>query len=339
MARSPQKLIADTLSSISTIEVQLEEFVVTRDELNRQLRNARRRLDRKVNGTAYPEKVAKQAIQSAKEQAPTILMQAIDAAILRSIEFSENVYKTMLYKVAQDESIYKFITRGTGWNINLSVQIVFESVAGTLSDYARGIIAYREYLKTKINDSSDGEKATNWWLEHVYGNSSLLTKTVVGRVQRSGRPDGAPFWQILNSGGTELSSDRPDGSYNPIYQPPTNFIGNAEGSIKTEFNLIFLPEQIKWLQEAEELRKFINSTEEERDSVSREIYKLRVEAAFNKRVFDDFGKLKKFVDSGKVADAIERYRAGEEFERVYVSKKGAKKRVYLTVKRLEGYID
>jgi len=334
MANS-KRLIERTSSSLNRTEQELLEFRAQRDELNRQLRNARARADRKLKSTAYPDKLAKSALQTAKKEAPNILREAIDSATYSSTEFSKEPYRKMLYSAADDESIYKLIPRGSGWSTTLTVQIIFEQSAGTLNDYARGIEEYRtETLRTK---PGDGRKATEWWLQNVWGNPGLFSKTIKGRVKASGRK--APFWSLLNSGSVPLASDRPDGSFNPISQTPTGFIDRAENSIRSEFLQVILPEQLKWTQELQDLNRFIDETIKMRDRVSDNVRQLGIDKNQNERVFASFDELQKFVDSNRVDDAMRRYRAGEEFERVLVSAKGSKRRVYLTARRLEGLID
>jgi hypothetical protein len=135
-----------------------------------------------------------------------------------------------------------------------------------------------------------------------------------------------------------LASDRPDGSYNPIPQSPRPFINNAEDSIRVDFVAKILPEKIKWLEEAENLKQFIDDTEETRNNVSNEISRLRTDSKLNERIYQDFGELKEFVSRNKVTEALRRYRAGEEFERVLVSGPSAERRVYLSARNLEGYL-
>lgn len=337
MAKQADALIKDTRNDMLVIEQKLREFTETRDELNRKLANARRRLARKES-PVYPTKLASALIASIKEAAPSLLIDAIDNAAAVSSEFRHPAYLKALYKVANDETIYKMITSGAGWQLEFRPQIVFESVAGTLADYAAGVTRYREILKIRLGTAGQkrGLHATNYWLSKVYGTSKQGT-TIDGRINASGRE--APFWQLLNSGGTTLASDRVDGSFNPIAQPPTDFIGKAEQSLRVEFLTKWLPEKLQWLEEEQSLIRFIEETKNTRDAISDDVSRLKVEASQNRAVFDSFGKLKKFVDSGKIEEAIRKYRAGEEFERVYISKAGAGRRLYLTARKLEGLID
>lgn len=338
MPLDASKIVNDAKSTSTRLESFLEEAIATRNELNRQLSNARRRLDTKLNSQFYPNKLAKEALNIVKQEASSILMQQIDTATEGSVEFSNPIYKTMLYKVAADNSIYKMITSGSGWETKLSPQIVFEEEAGDIADYSRGITIYRTVLRTLVGKQGTdrGLKATNWWFSKIYG-TTRYDKTVEERVRLSSRE--APFWRLLDAGSVGLPSDRPDGSFNPIITQPTGFIDKAERAIKSRFTEIMLPETIKWAEEAKGLRQFIDDTVEERDRVSDEIRNLRFDVRENQRIFESFGKLKEFVDKDKLAEAVRKFRADPESERrISVSTKGSR-RVFLTARRLEGFID
>ena len=336
------KLVEEVRKGTKLTEKYLNEAKAVRDELNRELANARKRLERKRSSEYFPQKLASSIIKGLKDgnQLETELDLAIDKAITDSgsEEWGHDVYKSALYKVANNKDIYKLNTTGSGWNIRLAPRIVFEEEAGTLSDYAAGITKYRETdLKSKTGeaDSDRGLKATNWWLAKVYGGS-LMTKTLKSRLSYSGRT--APFWQLLNSGSVGMASDRPDGSYNPFPSAPTDFIGNAERAIKTLFLTSFLPEAIKWTEETIKFGEEVEALRVLRDGVSEDINKLKVDYRQNQRIYDSLGKKKRYADEDKIAKAAQKYRAGEEFERVLISKKGSPNKFYLTKKMLEGLI-
>lgn len=344
MAKQIKELVSTTAKDLLEIEKQLLSAKETRDELNRQLKNARRRLDTKYNGTGYPNRLVDKIIKDLKSGNELVfqVVRHIDNAA-EGGEFDKPVYKSALYSVAQDKDIYNFIRSGAGWGIKIRVLISFEESAGRLVDWAKGIKDYREkVLKSKVEDegSDRGLKATNWWLSHVYG-SSLETKTVLGRLGYSGRP--APFWQILDAGSVSLPSDRPDGSYNPVPQGPTGFIEKAEHSCETLFLAEFLPEEQKWFEEAKLFSEEVKELQNMRDSYSKEVKELKVESKLNRMVYDSFGKKKRYVDDKKLEIAIKKYRAGEEFEKgtIELTKAGSPSRVRTStqsfIKRVEGY--
>jgi len=335
-----KNLIKETRQGYSVLERELQSAVETRNEYNRQLRNARAKLSRKEN-SPYPDNYAVKYIEALKKGniPESILIQEIDKAIGANQEFDENIYKAALYSVANTKDIYKFIKRGTGWQTHLDLQIVFEEEAGDLNDWATGIRAYREdILHSKGLDSEQaGEKATEFWYTKVFG-TSLGTKTVAGRIEFSGRK--AAFWQILNSGSpASLASDRA-GGYNPVHSVPTDFIGHAEIRIENDFLRIFVKEFSEWDQEEKELREVIKEYEGKRDQYSVEVLEIRTEMKLNKRILDSFGAKRDFVNKDKLARAIRKNRAGEEFDspRIDLSIAGSGVRTTISRKKFEGLI-
>lgn len=332
------KIINDARKTSSRLESFLEEAIATRNELNRQLTNARRRLNTKRTSTAYPISLAQSIIKDLKQDAIEELTSRIDTAV-NETEFSNPSYKYYLYLVAKEPTIYKFITSGSGWDIRLSLQIVFEEEAGDIADYARGIKQVRRLLGTKEGKegSNRGFKATNWWYKNVYG-TDRHDDTIDKRVANSGRT--APFWRLLNNGSMSMPSDRTDGSFNPLVTEPKLFVEKAERSINILFMSRFSVEKVEWLREVQDLGQFIEGVQAQRDKVSNEIRNLRFGVQENQRIFDRFGELKEFVDKDKLAEAVKRFRADPASEkRISVSAKGSKRRVFLTARRLEGFED
>lgn len=338
-----KNLVQETSKGMKSMGTSLENAKSARNELTRELANARRRLKRKKEGTFYPTKLAQEIIKSLKKGnfLSSILIQEIDKAVEGNLEFGRDEYRQTLYQVALEQDIYKLIPEGTGWNIQLRPEIVFEEEAGQLDDWARGISAYRAELKTKIGEPGSyiGLRATEWWEEHVFG-TVLQTKTFRSRLDNSGFPDGAPFWEILNNGSQPMSSDRPDESYNPYPTSPTDFVGDAERAIRAEFRELMLPERERWFQEARELEGEILEATEIRDGFSSDIRKLSTEFRRNKSVLDSLGERARYVDENKLAEAIRRLRAGEEFETptVELTARGAGRRIRISVRKLEGLI-
>ena len=207
-------MFEDTKESISNLKRSLattEDVVLaaSRDskELQRQITNAKSRLSRKQSG-ARGEAIANRITKSLLKEKKTeeILIESIDVATRKSTEFNTDFYRYMLHYVAQQKEIYKLNLYGAGWNMHLVPTIVFELVAGTLNDYARGIRAYRASLKTVIGATDvSGMKATEYWFSKVY-STAKEESTVAGRVGASGRA--APFFQLLDSGSQPLASDK-----------------------------------------------------------------------------------------------------------------------------------
>ena len=336
-----KNLVKEQKEGMSKLEISLSEVLETRDEINRDLGNARKRLARKKSSTFYPTKLASRIIKALREGniLSSILIEEIGKAVNKNKEFGRDEYKQTLYQVAQEKDIYKLIPAGSGWEIQIKPQIVFEEEAGQTNDWAKGIIEYRKVLKTKVgNESSNlGEKATRFWATKVFG-TSLQTKTFRGRLELSGRK--APYWQLLNNGSTSMLSDRPDGSYNPYPTEPTDFIGNAERAIRAEFRELMLPEKERWFQEAKELEEQIETRVQIRDRITQNIQSLSTEVRLNERALRSFGQDAEYIDKNKFADVFRRLRAGEEFENpiVELTKRGSSKRIRRSVAKLEGLL-
>ena len=164
-----KNLVKEQKEGMSKLEISLSEVLETRDEINRDLGNARKRLARKKSSTFYPTKLASRIIKALREGniLSSILIEEIGKAVNKNKEFGRDEYKQTLYQVAQEKDIYKLIPAGSGWEIQIKPQIVFEEEAGQTNDWAKGIIEYRKVLKTKVgNESSNlGEKATRFWLQ------------------------------------------------------------------------------------------------------------------------------------------------------------------------------
>jgi hypothetical protein len=342
MFKEAIKSVEDARSSLALSEKWLLEARRIRTLLNSELENARRRLKRKKE-SSYPNNLAKQIIAAMKKDANVIsgfLIDAIDKAAVGT-EFEEpDTYKKYMYKAAKEPDIYNITTIGAGWNTSISPSIEFQAEAGSLSDYARGIIAFRKELKTKIGpEGSDrGLKATNWWYSNVFG-TSLQSRTLEHRRIASGKI--APWWQLLNSGSVGMSSDRPDESYNPIPQSPTDFIGDAEMALKVEFDSVFSIQREQWLSEAALLEKEINYATEIRNEITDDIKKVSINPTVMERLLQGLGSKAQYVDKAKLASAYRKYRAGEEFETktINLAKSGTGKQVRLTIKQVEGLLE
>jgi hypothetical protein len=341
MARkSTRELIQETKKGFTKLEQQLESVLELRAFYKKDVANARRRLTRKKKSD-YPNKLFEEIrVQLvAQEVLQNSLRFAIDQATEVNDEFAKSAYKASLYEVAGVPDIYKLFKVGDGWNAGLNLQIVFEEEAGTLADWARGIELARDELGVEPRDgrSRAGFKATMWWIEHVFG-TSLEDRTIHRRIENSMRP--AAFWQILNHGSQPLASDRRDGSFNPLPSSPTDFIGEAEASVRRFFLSFWLPEKNKWMQETLELEQTIERFAGVLEALDYDIARLGTELQQNERIYQSFGEKKKFLDKNRLEDALERLRAGEQFEKpqVELTKSGSAFRVRPTVRKLEGLL-
>ena len=345
----------DTLARIRELKENFdftEEGLIqardARDRLTDDITNARRRLERKKTSNTFPNRAAGSILKSLKKEKimSAILIEKIDEAIesQTNTEFDLGEYKSALYKVANKQDIYKMITSGDGWSSTLSPLVSFEEEAGNLNDWATGIEAYRDQLGVVVGEEGSGlgAKATIWWLNHVY-STKMENVTVRGRLSLSGKT--APFWSILQNGSQPLASDRPDESFNPLDPvTPTDFIGEAEESIKLVFSQAFDKEKEIWFNEIRLLEQDIDEAVEVRNSFTEELRQLTPDIRLSRKIIDSLGKKAQYVDQRKLVNAIREYRAGEEYEKGdYIeltrSGAGARNRVRLSHKKFEGYIE
>jgi hypothetical protein len=342
MTEQSKALIQETEEGLAATKKNIIRVQEARDFLtNKELPNARARLKRKKTSEVYPNKVSKKLIEGLKEASKVILMKEIDDALpVSGTEFQENeaLYKLYLYLVAKDSDIYKLFLSGSGWSAKISPSIEFASVAGTLDDYARGIQVVRESHDVKVGKEGSGRglHATNWWLKNVYGTSRYAA-TVEDRIESTHGL--APFWSLINHGSVGMASDRGDGSFNPFPSKGANFIEPAESKIKKEFETAFNLEKVAWEEEVTGMSLFVEEIEKDRDLLSSVARQVATDIRKNQQLFSSLDpKIKKMVDKNRLAEAARRFRAGEEYERVLISKATSGKKIYLTARQVEGFL-
>lgn len=330
--------IADTQKDLNYLDSSLTDFKNLAEELRTEIERARRRYNYKLRDPRRARRVIQTIINNIKKQAPLVLIKHVDKATQTNIEFSNPVYRNLIYTAAQDESMFKFIPSGDGWGTVVKTQIVMEQ-AGTTDDYARGISLYREKLKVKIGKKEDsGRKATEYWLEKIYGASLKQANTVLRRVQLSGRK--APFWQLINSGSVSMPSDRGDGSYNPFPSEPTGFIDDTERELNFELSTQIQEQAMLVADELLGLKSEIETASRYSNAITEAVRNITTDFVKARQIINSLGKAKKYADENKLADAIRRFRAGEEFDRatIELTKRGSGGRARITARRLEGLL-
>jgi hypothetical protein len=341
MAKQAKELILETKNDFARLQEELESAKKTRDEYNRLLTNARRRLERRENDD-YPTKIALGYIEALKAGniPETTLIKEIDTATETNKEFDDRTYKLYLYKVANTKDIYKFITNGSGWGTRFDVQIIFEAEAGDINDWAEGVDSYRTVvLKSKgLNNEKAGEKASEWWYDNVYG-SELNTKTITGRLALVTKGV-APFWRILNSGTVPMGSDR-EGGYTLVSNSPTDFVGKAERILEQEFLTFMRDAQEKRFQESKEIREIVEAHEAKRDQYSDEVSRLKTEMKLNEQIIKSFKDKAEYIDKDILAKAISLMDSDERIKtrQVNIAKAGSGQKLFITIKKLEGTIE
>lgn len=307
------RLIEETRRYMNSLESTLTDAERIRNRLDREILEAKEKLRNKEQDTDYPNNLAAKIISEMRQDGSmsSLLISEIDNAIFENEEFSRTPYRMSLYEVAQDPDIFFARKTGDGWNSSLRIQIIFESVAGNSSDWARGIETFRQVLKTKTG-ADKGGRATSWWYANVY-RGSLEARTILERLDFSGRT--APFWQILNSGSHPLPSDRGDGSYNPVPANPTDFIGKAEDRILAEFTSLFNPERLRWEEEIRLFQREIQKAENISDDFTEEINQLRADAERDRRIQQEIEESTRRAREIELEEEAKRYRVGEEFSK------------------------
>lgn len=341
--RDALQLVKDTrkdlLATSSGVRRAKEAYATLLDEI----KSAKGKLTYKKS-TRHADVHARNVLKAlkAEKELRAILIAEIDDAVARSgKEFEENdeLYKEMLYEVADNPDVYLMVPLGAGWATTISPQIIFEH-AGTLHDYATGIEEFRISKNVKVGAEGTGRglKATSWWRKNVYG-TSRYDSTIRARVSFSGRP--APFWSLIAHGSVALASDRPDGSYNPYPSRGVNFVQNAEDAVKVRFLSLMKAEQEKWLAETKEFEKEIDKAERIRQDFEEGIDDLTIEYSKNRETIRKFGEDAKYVDEDRLAIAARRLRADESLEQktITLSAPGSPKTVRTRVRTLEGRLE
>lgn len=310
------KLAEQTQKDLENLEITVKDAAKARDKLNTVIIRAEENLGRKRNDDTYPTKFANGIIKSMKTSGvlSTILIKWIDRAAIENTEFERSAYKAALYRVANEDDIYKMFVKGAGWNISLRPSIVFEEEAGDINDWAEAVEAYREDLEVKVgNDrrSKKGEKATAFWRDRVFG-TGLEVITINARLGYS--TGTAPFWGILNYGSQPMSSDRPDNSYNPIPAGPTDFIGDAEREIISEFRTYMEPERDRWFREIELMQEEINNAKEILQDLDRAIASLTPDKKKNRNFLERLFGGMDYIDSDVLPKTENDLRVGDKFQ-------------------------
>jgi hypothetical protein len=347
-----RELIAEARKYINNVHQALKLATKAYDKINDDLSYATSRLNFKKRSD-YPNIFMKSLLGEVRRtgRLSTILKEEIQQALETNIEFSKEYYTKALYTVADDLDIFNIKFLGSGWRTKANVVITFEEGAGSLEDWSRGVSLYREALGVEVEQGSNrGARATRYWVNTVFRNYNLSQETFKGRIDYAGRP--APFWQILNSGTpASLTSDRGDGSYNPLPAVPTDFIGTAESRIAVMFSDILEGEHTQWKKETAFLESDLRDARLLLIDIEELIEKLKADDTLDNYIIQRLnsrsksGDIFEYADRDKILKAVQKYRAGEEFttSTIELTAKNAAKRVRPRVstfiRLIEGYED
>lgn len=215
------------------------------------------------------------------QEAQKILITSIETAILNSPEFNHPFFLSKMIQAAKDVRMIEVIPLGTN---NAEVRLNWDAVAGTIEDYAMGILAARNAIKAGSPRSmrGDGARRSSFWAEKYYGSAregkshtrkhykggkvvsevdmtakftAAYWETMQMRVEESGRL--APFWEIIDKGTAQMAGKESDAGGVPYpINPPTYFVESASRSIKA---LYLAPPKTTVDSEQKELLKTIEN--------------------------------------------------------------------------------
>lgn len=166
-----------------------------------------------------------------KEKAPTVYLKHIRNAVRKSQEFSYPAFLQPLISIADDDNLYYFTVRGSGWNTRLIVNLAMDAVAGTIDDYANAVESTREYYKV---GKGDPQTASSIW-KRIYTSGKtdyIYARTITTRLQFADSP--APYWSLLNYGNKVNMSSSRGGTPYPN-SPGTHFVQDIQSELSNYF--------------------------------------------------------------------------------------------------------
>lgn len=259
-------------------------------------------------------------------EAERILKEEILVAVGKNREYNYSIFLEAILKVAESPGLITTIIVGSGWNKRLHVDIGFLEAAGSLNDWAEGVIKTREELR--VGKGPDAEKASKLWRTKYYKGPSY-NKTLLMRIKHSGRA--AAFWTLLDKGTVPLASDRGGTAY-PHYYRPTNFISSTISRIKRFFRDELLKQRDVYKESVVSLEAAALELQTAKVDVVGIIREVSPEIRKNKSVYDHFKRVEKHIDDLKLDRALHDIRAGRDMKttsegRVEITASGSKTRI------------
>lgn len=249
------------------------------DDLTEQYDRATRRYDRiQQQRENNRRNASSKALEKTRLEAPKILMTEIRRAAEVNTEFNRPFFLDKLKEAVYNPETITIVPSEYFYG-QLSVLINLNLTAGTLHDYAQGIMKVREELGTRSAEAI----ASHFWAEKFYGAAREGKKVTVKRGRGKERKDVdqtskfawkywesirkrieysgkvAPFWEILNNGTTPLDSDRGGTAY-PI-NVPTNFVERAEDAIRQFYSNIVMTDQESGITDLEAIERLLADLE------------------------------------------------------------------------------
>jgi len=302
------------------------------------------------------EKLAKQAISSAEASlralkgpgeaelsyglsidqtlvdAPNILKEEVETAVLTNDEYAYTPFLTPLLDIASDEELYNIIPGGTGWSRSITVELAMNEVAGDIEEYAQAVEAAREEMGS--DPDRDPIKASHIWRTKIWpsrGGGGPYQHVISSRL--ANLPSLAPFWSLLNDGNKSVSMSSDIGGTAYPSHSGTHFVEKAERRIVKVFKDIFSKYKINNRSQISELSALIDSYREALqrmyDAIQEEITSgeflekaAPIQERLRTKTLDD-------IDPRKLLKAVEDFKAGrsDAIKRVNVGRRGTRVRL------------
>ena len=330
------------ISSMETGERLLRDLNALREDAINKIQEYTRLLRNPVSvKTTYSmEKVnsdeaTKLAIRDTLDEAPIIYSRVLRSAVATNEEFDYDLFRSPLFRVGENQSLYEIIIRGTGWKRLAIVTLKMDEIAGNIRDYSQAVIAFRQEMmserekrrkKNKKNKSGSTAKvrvnspttASRLW-RGIYKNSpDTYASTMRGRFNYM--TEFAPFWSILNSGNKGLVMESNYGGKPYPNKGGTHFVEEIEAALSKFFTdrLVKFQKIGRTTETTVEERIDENRVRDElgllRIAVGRldsKIYELEHDFENFDKYVGELNRQKDDISSKKLEEAVKKLLAGE----------------------------
>jgi hypothetical protein len=247
------------ITSVSTSKTQLNKL----HDLHVKL------LDEQYKVTKYIELLKKvdinmaAAIDAKSEiltKAPSILTEEISKAVEQSTEFMYPTFINRLFRIPENTEVFALSINYDG---TLYASLLMNQVAGSLEEYAKAVDLVRTENRSNSNIPkqlknifADANLRSHFWAEKIYSvgregrtlqsskgkensaKSALYKQKYIDTMESrlSKCPSMAPFWELLDKGAIEMSSDIGGTPY--PFNTPTNFVQKTINRLKDLFLVI-----------------------------------------------------------------------------------------------------
>ena len=244
----------------------VEEAALTVKEIEKAIAHVRKAIYKQMGVIDYlrstiydtlPRRLLDEVKFATKLEGKLVLKKNATEAIEETVEFDLNVFKNPLYEAIENDETYVFSSEpGSIKGINIDL----DKTAGTLKDYAAGVLSARQNTSMTMG----AESASRFWALFIYGSEregkkfyttygaggprehkydrtprlQKLYKEIIRHRVLNSNGKLAPWWRILNNGtGQTLKSNR-GGTPWPNYGP-TNFVEKSEKEIRKYYRELY----------------------------------------------------------------------------------------------------